>query len=69
MGIKTLEATLCGSNSHCSTSRESIFHYENMPMLYIEFSVNNENFHLTKFDIFDIFAQNIEYGYTLELPR
>ena len=28
-----------------------------------------ENFQLKKFDIFLIFAQNIDCGYTLELPR
>ena len=42
-----------------------------MPMRYTEiFSVvKNENFQLTKFDIFLIFAQNIDCGYTLEPPR
>ena len=34
-------------------------HYENMPMQYIE----------NVFDIFLIFAQNIDCGYTLEPPR
>ena len=28
-----------------------------------------ENFHLKNFDIFLIFAQNIDCGYTLEPPR
>ena len=31
--------------------------------------VKIENFQLKIFDIFLIFAQNIDYGYTLELPR
>ena len=31
--------------------------------------VKIENFQLKNFDIFLIFAQNIDYGYTLELPR
>ena len=31
--------------------------------------VKNENFHQKKFDIFLIFAQNIDCGYTLEPPR
>ena len=31
--------------------------------------VKNEKFQLKKFDIFLIFAQNIDCGYTLVLPR
>ena len=43
-------------------------HYENMPMQYKEIFkvVKNENFPLKNFDIFLIFAQNIDCGYTLE---
>ena len=43
-------------------------HYENMPMQYTEiFSpVKIEKIHG---NIFDIFAQNIDCGYTLEPPR
>ena len=50
---------------------ESRRHYENMPMQYTEiFSpVKIENFHGNIFDIFLIFAQNIDCGYTLEPPR
>ena len=46
-------------------------YYENLPMQYIEivFGSKNENFHWKNFDIFLIFAQNIDYGYTLEPPR
>ena len=46
-------------------------HYENMPMQYtkIFIGVKNENFQQKKFDIFLIFAQNIDCGYTLEPPR
>ena len=33
------------------------------------FGCKNENFHWKKFDIFLIFAQNIDCGYTLEPPR
>ena len=49
----------------------SLSHYENMPMQYIDFSkvVKIENFQLKKFDIFLIFAQNIDCGYTLEPTR
>ena len=47
------------------------FHYENLPMQYTEifFGCKNENFHWKKIDIFLIFAQNIDCGYTLEPPR
>ena len=42
-----------------------------MPMQYKEIFkvVKNENFPLKKIDIFLIFAQNIDCGYTLEPPR
>ena len=41
-----------------------------MPMRYREILkvVKNENFHQKKLDIFLIFAQNIDCGYTLEPP-
>ena len=46
-------------------------HYENLPMQYTEIFkiVENENFQWKNFDIFLIFAQNIDCGYTLEPPR
>ena len=46
-------------------------HYENMPMQYtvIFKVVKNENFRWKNFDIFLIFAQNIDCGYKLEPPR
>ena len=46
-------------------------HYENMPMQYTEIfiGVKNENFQQKKFDIFLIFAQNIDCGYTFKPPR
>ena len=42
-----------------------------MPMQYTEISrvVKKENFHQKNFDIFLIFAQNIDCGYTLEPPQ
>ena len=42
-----------------------------MPMQYTEnfLALKIENFQLKKFDIFLIFAQNIDCGYTLEPPR
>ena len=47
------------------------FHYENLPMQYTEIilALKIENFQLKTFDIFLIFAQNIDCGYTLEPPR
>ena len=50
---------------------EKASHYENLPMQYTEtFSaVKVENFHQEYVDIFLIFAQNIDCGYTLEPPR
>ena len=46
-------------------------HYENTPMQYTEIFkvVKKENFHEKNFDIFLIFAQNKDCGYTLEPPR
>ena len=46
-------------------------HYENTPMQYTEnyLVVKNEKFHWKIFDIFLIFAQNIDCEYTLEPPR
>ena len=46
-------------------------HYENLPMQYTEIFkiVKTENFQKNIFDIFFIFAQNIDCGYTLEPPR
>ena len=42
-------------------------HYENTPMQYTEknFGCKNDNFQWKNFDIFLIFAQNIDCGYTL----
>ena len=45
--------------------------YENMPIQYTEIFkvVKNDHFHQENFDTFNIFAQNIHCGYTLEPPR
>ena len=58
--------SLAGSVLESRTSPST--HYENMPMQYTDFSkvVKIENFQLKNFDIFLIFAQNIDCGYTLE---
>ena len=44
---------------------------ENLPMQYTEIilALKIENFRLKTFDIFLIFDQNIDCGYTLEPPR
>ena len=46
-------------------------HYANTPMLYtaIFHGYKNDYFQMKCFDIFLIFAQNIDRGYTLELPH
>ena len=51
--------------------RPRLAHYESMPMRYTEIfkAVKNENFQWKFLDIFLIFAQNKDCGYTLEPPR
>ena len=46
---------------------DHLFHYENVPMQYTEnfFESKTLKFHWKKFDIFNIFAQNIDCGYML----
>ena len=46
-------------------------YYENMPMKYtaIFHGCKKDNFQMKKFDVFHIFAQNIDCGYTLEPPQ
>ena len=46
-------------------------HYENTPMQYAAIfkGCKNGNFQMKNCDIFLIFAQNIDCGYTLELPH
>ena len=46
-------------------------HYANMSVQYtaIFHSCKNDNFQMKIFDIFLIFAQNIDCGYTLEPPQ
>ena len=48
------------------------FHYANMPIDAICSDIKgckNVNFEMKKFDIFLIFAQHIDCGYTLQLPQ
>ena len=53
------------------SAKSAEHHYENLPMQYTEifFSCKNRKFYQKNVDIFLIFAQNIDCGYTLELPR
>ena len=46
-------------------------HYENTPMQYtaIFHGCKNDNFQMKNSDVFLIFAQNIDCGYTLEPPQ
>ena len=48
-------------------------HYENTPMQYLAIfhGCKNDNFQMKIFDIFahNIFAHNIDCGYTLEPPQ
>ena len=48
-----------------------MFHYANMSVQYtaIFHGCKNDNFQMKIFDIFLIFAQNIDCGYTLEPPQ
>ena len=50
---------------HCLYALQKLTHAINRAFL----SFKIENFQLKKFDIFLIFAQNIDCGYTLEPPR
>ena len=49
---------------------EETIHYANMPMLYtaIFHGCKNDDFQMKNCDIFLIFAQNIDRGYTSEPP-
>ena len=48
-----------------------IFHYDNTPIQYtvIIHGCKNDNFQMKNCNIFHIFAQNIDCGYTLEPPE
>ena len=54
------------------SSARAQYHYDiNMHMQYtvIFQSCKNDNFQMKNCDVFLIFAQNIDHGYTLEQPR
>ena len=52
---------------HCMPTK----HYANTPMQYIAIfhGCKNVNFQMKNYNIFLIFAQNIDCGYTLEPPH
>ena len=58
------------SYKKCCTNGSDV-HYANMSVQYtaIFHGCKNDNFQMKFFDIFLIFAQNIDCGYTLEPPR
>ena len=70
MSVITLDKREAGGRSG-NLEKLGFIHYENLTMQYTEiFSpVKIKNFQWKIFDIFLIFAQNIDCGYTLEPPR
>ena len=54
-----------------AVSEQAGSHYENTPMQYtaIFHGCKNDNFQLNFLHYFHIFAQNIDFGYTLEPPQ
>ena len=54
-------------NIGSGVSLVKVSHYENTPMQYTEKKFGCKNFQWKNFDIFLIFAQNIDCGYTLVL--
>ena len=68
--IISIKRVLSKINIQFIASKASL-HYENIPMQYTEIlcALKIGNFQLKFFYIFLIFAQNIDCGYTLELPR
>ena len=62
----SMDSMICDHSSQCAT-----WHYANMSVQYtaIFHGCKNDNFQMILFDIFLIFAQNIDCGYTLEPPQ
>ena len=54
-----------------SSDKREVSHYANKPMQYtaIFHGCKNVNFQMKNYNIFLIFAQNIDCGYTLEPPH
>ena len=72
INISSMVSLFCGKIFKNVNTQETpcILHYENFPMQYTEIflALKIENFQLKIFDIFLIYAQNIDCGYTLEPP-
>ena len=58
-------------SDHSATCTLCSFHYANMSVQYTAIfnGCKNDNFQMKFFDIFLIFAQNIDRGYMLEPPQ
>ena len=58
-------------NSRSLSYQSTLPHYENTPMQYtvIFLGCKNDNFLMKKYNIFLIFAQNIDCGYKIEPPH
>ena len=69
--IQSVLYVLLLPNKDLTQTTSNCHHSENLPMQYTKnfFSSKIENFHQKNFDIFLMFAQNIDCGYTLEPPR
>ena len=54
-----------------SMLRDVSLHFENLlyAITEISFSFKNRKFHCKKLYLFNIYAQNIDCGYKIELPR
>ena len=65
--VKPLYCNFLGSYFNGVT----FIHYENTPMQHTAIFHGCKNYHLQLnfFDYFHVFAQNIDRGYTLELPQ
>ena len=60
-----MDSLTCNHNNQADVIEALISHYENLPMQKTEIflALKIENFQHKNFDIFLIFAQNIDYGY------
>ena len=69
--VRTLVRSEVGHNCPMRTEMVQSKHYANMSVQYtaIFHGSKNDNFQMKIFDIFLIFAQNIDCGYTLEPPQ
>ena len=59
---------MSSGDSAQSAYMHGLIHYENMPIYRKFLPPKTENFQIKNSDIFHISAQNIDCGYSLELP-